>query len=145
VGLGEAFSDHAGESVHVGDTQGQPHIARADHPFAGQGPHAEGETRVGARGAAPVVLGRGRLALDDLHAHVGVGQVGQASLLAGNEIGKCASEAVDQLEPGTLAHAGHGPENGSTSTSSPGATSLRSSSSTTKQLPATIEERIPDP
>src|SRR5207302_8462523 len=48
-------------------------------------------------------------------------------------------QGVDEID----GDAGH--QNGSISTVSPAATSPRSSSSTIRQLPATIEERIPEP
>src|SRR5262249_18515182 len=102
---------------------------------------AEAEGVVVAARLGAAVLGRRRLRLGDLEPHVGVGEVGQPAGSVTYDVADVPLDAIDQLD----ANAGHQQVNGSTMTASPTATSPRSSSNTIRQLPATIEERMPEP
>src|SRR5262249_31411422 len=98
-----------------------------------------------ARHALGAVLGDRVTALGHLEPQIGVDEVRQAPARIGQERGHARAGAVDQIHGQRGRGQAHSVSKGSTVTCSPAATSPRLSPSTTKQLPATMENRRPEP
>ena len=110
------------------------------HAVAREHADAEGEGLVVARELRRAVLRAGALALGDLEPQVGVREVRQAARGLVNALLDERRDGIDEVDARSVSC-----QNGSTRTVSPAATSPRSSSSTMRQLPAAIEERMPEP
>src|SRR5262249_49464764 len=113
---------------------------RRDRAPAAEHAHTEGERALVTGSPAGAVLGGGRPRLDDLDPEVRVAEMSQPAASVAQQVARSLSKGLDEVDAQRRGH-----QNGSTTTRSPGATSPRSSSSTIRQLPATIELRMPEP
>jgi hypothetical protein len=133
----DRLTEEAREVVRVGETQREADISRRDAARAREHPHAERQAVLVAGRPGSTVLRARVPGFAHFETKVGVHEVRQPAARRVEQLFGDRRHAVDEVD------AGH--QNDSTSTSSPRATSPRSSSRITRQLPTVIERRMPEP
>src|SRR5437588_10197356 len=140
----ERLRQAALELRHLRGVEHDPDPAVRNRAVPREHADAGGAGVVVAAGALGAVL-RGRVAaFRDLHSHIRIDEARQASRRVVEKRRHGLAGAVDQLDGEGGGHR-QSASNGSTVTRSPAATSPRASSRMTRQLPATIDDRMPEP